>query len=263
MSKIRVSHETPFCLLEESLKFNNYQYCLPHLMESDEVYRNFFLKCKEDGVEIYMDNSLHELGYALDDDILIKWINILEPSTFFIPDAWEDANTSIKNAERWVDIEVPANTTKCAIAQGKSYKEVRKCVNVYQDLGYEKIALSYGASYYNDICKHPNKDFGKAMGRYEVVKKLVKTEIDDDVKIHLLGTSWPAEFGLYYDIEHIESIDTSNPIMAAIDGNSYSSLGLSSKPIANMNKYQDVSIDFIDLDLIEYNVKKFREINRL
>jgi hypothetical protein len=265
MNKIKISHEVPFCLLEESLKFNDMQYCLPHLMEENEAYRNFFLKCKEDGVEIYLDNSLHELGYALEDEILIKWMNILEPSTFFIPDAWEDAETSIVNAKRWASIEVPANTTKCAVVQATNFKGAIDCAFEYLDLGYEKIAFSYGAAYYNNVCPHPNQDFGKAMGRYMVVKKFqdIMTSRAEFTRIHLLGTSWPAEFGMYKNIPSIESIDTSNPIMAAIGELIYSNMGLTSKPVANMNKYQDVDIDFINVDLVEYNVDMFRKINGL
>jgi len=59
---MKVSHEVPLCFLEESLKFNDYDYCLPHLMDQYEEYKNFFLKSKNDGRYIMMDNSLHELG---------------------------------------------------------------------------------------------------------------------------------------------------------------------------------------------------------
>jgi hypothetical protein len=261
MSKIKVSHETPFCLLEKSLEFNDMQYCLPHLMESNEEYRNFFLKCVEDGVEIYLDNSLHELGYALEDDILIKWMNILKPSTFFIPDVWEDSEQSIVNAKRWADIDVPEGVTKCAIVQAKSMGDAQRCVNKYIELGYTKIAFSYGASYYNDICPHPNKDFGKAIGRFILVNSMFYPLISMGISVHLLGTSWPAEFGMYKNNPLIESIDTSNPIMAAIEGQSYGNLGLEKKPVANMNNFQTISKDNLTLEIIEYNVRKFREIN--
>jgi hypothetical protein len=107
MKKPIISHEVPFCLLEESLSFCDYQYALPHLLESNEEYRNHFLKCKEQGIEIYLDNSLHELGYSMNDDILLKWIEILQPTTFFIPDVWEDTSRSIVNARRWANIKVP------------------------------------------------------------------------------------------------------------------------------------------------------------
>jgi hypothetical protein len=44
-----------------------------------------------------------------------------------------------------------------------------ECVQAYRDLGYKKIAFSYGAEYYHEVCPHPNKDLGKAIGRYIVV----------------------------------------------------------------------------------------------
>jgi hypothetical protein len=40
-------------------------------------------------------------------------------------------------------------------------------------------------------------------------------------------------------------------------------MGMVSKPVANMNKYQDISLDFVNEDLVEYNVEMFRTINNL
>ena len=61
---IKVSHEVPRCLLEDSKNFNDYDYCLPHLLDEDDQYREFFYQAKEEGRYIIMDNSLHELGKA-------------------------------------------------------------------------------------------------------------------------------------------------------------------------------------------------------
>jgi hypothetical protein len=217
MRKILISHEVPFCLLEQSKKFNDYQYALVHLLEENEEYRQYFIQCKNEGIPIYLDNSLHEKGYAIGGEILTKWINILEPECVFIPDVWEDYAASVRNAKQWATVKMPANTTKVAVVQAKSFYEALLCVQAYKDLGYKKIAFSYGASYYNDICPHPNKDLGKAIGRYMVIYELYKqntlTKFD---RVHLLGTASPIEFGMYKNIECIESIDTSSPIMAAI-----------------------------------------------
>jgi hypothetical protein len=68
---------------------------------------------------------------------------------------------------------------------------------------------------------------------------------------------------MYKNIYCIESIDTSNPIMAAIGEMPYTNMGLPSKPLANMNKYQDMSLEFLNEDLVDYNVDMFREINGL
>ena len=264
MKKVKFSHETPFCLLGNSLKFNDYQYCLPHLMEQNEQYREHFMQCKADGIEIYLDNSLHELGASVSDELLTKWVNILEPSTFFVPDAWEDYDTSVVNARRWSNIAVPETTTKCAVIQAKSLHEAMLCVQAYRDLGYKKFAFSYGASYYNELCPALNPDFGKAIGRFIAISRMYEEGIllSRD-RVHLLGTAWPAEFSLYRDMPFIESLDTSNPIMAALDGTIYREHGVSRKPIANMNNYQDMPIDDVAMELVEYNVMKFRSINGL
>lgn len=262
MKKIKVSHEVPFCLLEKSLEFNDYDYCLPHLLDENEEYKNFFYKAKEMGRYIVMDNSLHELGKAYDTDRLLHWIEELEPDEFIVPDVWEDQTASLVNAKYWSQIPLPKNVTKVAVVQAKNYHEAFLCTKIYKELRYNKIAYSYGASYYNDICPHPNKDMGKAIGRFIVINELIKSKLLTDYdRIHLLGTAWPAEFGMYRSFGCIESIDTSNPIMSGIEGQIYSNIGLSSKPKANMNNFQDAKMETINLETILYNVEKFREIN--
>ena len=104
---------------------------------------------------------------------------------------------------------------------------------------------------------------GKALGRVRFVQGLFKLEQLKDVKFHLLGCSIPQEFGWYNNDPRIESIDTSNPIMAALDGTQYSSNGLNYKPNANMNDFFDIKFEEIQYLDILYNTHKFREINNL
>ena len=264
MKKIKVSHEVPFCLLKQSRDFNDYDYCLPHLMDENEEYRNFFYESKKMGRYIVMDNSLHELGEAYNTERLLHWINEIKPNEFIIPDVWEDKDASVRNARQWSTIELPEEVMKVAVVQAKNMHEALLCTVAYKDLGYKKIAYSYGASYYNDICPHPNKDLGKAIGRFIAISSLYEQRILSKFdRVHLLGTASPIEFGMYKNIDCIESIDTSNPIMAAIGGMPYTNMGLYAKPLANMNKYQDISLDHLNEDLVGYNVEMFREINRL
>ncbi len=37
---IKVSHETPLCLLDDSRLFNDYDYCLPHLLDQEQGYQD-------------------------------------------------------------------------------------------------------------------------------------------------------------------------------------------------------------------------------
>ena len=264
MKKVKISHEVPFCLLEKSKEFNDYDYCLPHLMDQNEEYKNFFYESKKQGRYIVMDNSLHELGEAYNTERLMHWIKEIKPDEFIVPDVWENYSESVRNAKLWSQIELPEGVTKVAVVQAKTKHYAALCTQMYKDLGYKKIAYSYGASYYNDICPHPNKDFGKAIGRYMVINDLMKDNIlSPKDRVHLLGTASPIEFGLYKDMECIESIDTSNPVMAGIEQKMYFDLGLPHKTEANMNNFQDIEEKDVNLEFIEYNVRKFREINGL
>lgn len=264
MKKVKISHEVPFCLLEKSREFNDYDYCLPHLMDENEEYRNFFYESKKMGRYIVMDNSLHELGEAYNTARLLLWIDEIKPNEFIVPDVWEDYAASIRNAKQWSKVQLPEGVTKVAVVQAKSIYEAGLCVQAYRDLGYKKIAFSYGAEYYHEMCPHPNKDLGKAIGRYMVISQFMnnKTLLPGD-RVHLLGTASPIEFGMYKNVPCIESIDTSNPIMAAIDAMVYTKMGLDSKPTANMNNFQDIDIDKIDPGSIKHNVEMFRKINGL
>ena len=235
MKKVKISHEVPFCLLTKSREFNDYDYCLPHLMDENEEYRVFFQNSKNIARYIVMDNSLHELGEAYNTERLMHWINEIKPNEFIVP-----------------------------VVQAKSLHEANLCVQAYKDLGYKKIAFSYGASYYNDICPHPNQDLGKAIGRFMVISTMFRDKtITNTDRIHLLGTASPIEFGMYKNMPFIESIDTSNPIMAAIGEMPYTKMGLHLKPMANMNKHQDISKEFVNEDLVDFNVEMFRTINGL
>lgn len=264
MQSIKVNHEVPRSLLSSSYKFNDYDFCLPHLLDQDEEYLQHFLDAKRKGRYIIMDNSLHELGEAYDHKRLLHWVNEIKPNEFIIPDVWEDIVGSIENADTWSEYEFPEGVEKVAVVQAKSLHEAIECTRAYKRLGYKKIAYSYGASYYNDVCPHPNKDLGKALGRIQVINILLKQNVlKENDRIHLLGCSVPQEFGWYEDIKCIESIDTSNPIMATLENVKYTDAGLTKKPKADMNNFFYIESDKIDYNLLDYNLTKFKTINNL
>ena len=259
---MKVSHEVPIAYLEASLEFNNYDYLLPHLYDKHEGYKEFFNT--NSNRYVIMDNSLHELGVPYSKGRMISIIEDIKPNEFIIPDAWEDAIKSMRNAKEWSFIELPKNVTKVAVVQGKSLHEVIKCYQTYKYLGYTKIAFSYGASYYNEVFPHPNKDVGKALGRQLVISKMINMGlIGNSDRIHLLGCSLPQEFLYYKDIKQIESIDTSNPVMAAFDGTIYNHWGLDSKPKTKIDEVMNGEFSSDIYSKIEYNTTQFKRINAL
>jgi hypothetical protein len=256
---MKVSHEVPLCLLEDSLDFNDYDYALVHLLDKDEDYANFFLQAKQQGRYIILDNSLHELGTAYHDSGLIHWVEKLLPNEFIVPDVWQDAVQSIVNARKWAQIELPKEVTKVAVVQAESLTGAMLCYQTYKDLGYKKIAFSYGADYYLEHSSHPNKNIAKSLGRIQVISKMYEVgAILKKDRVHLLGCQVPQEFSLYKDMPFIETIDTSNPIMATLDGIKYGRNGLTEKPKANMNDHFYTTD--IDYDLLDWNLKTFKKL---
>lgn len=261
---MKVNHEVPKCLLSSSYYFNDYEFILPHLLDQDEEYLEYFKEAKSKGRYIIMDNSLHELGKAYDHKRLLYWINELKPDEFIVPDVWEDKTQTLVNAKYWSQFNYPLNTMLVAVIQAKNYSEAVECYTTLKDLGYNKIAFSYGANWYMDEFPHPNKHIAKALGRVTVITRLYKEGIISKYdRIHLLGCELPQEFNWYKDMPFIESIDTSNPIMAALSNLKYAEYGLLEKPIANMNTHFD--IDFLDINFgwVLNNVNMFRKINGL
>jgi hypothetical protein len=258
----KVSHELPINMLDKSFEINDYEYCLPHLLDQNEAYRKHFEDAKESGSYIIMDNSLHELGKAYDTDRLLHWIDVLEPNEFIVPDVWQDQTATLVNSKHWMSVELPENTTKIAVVQAQSYHEAYECYDILKTQGYEKIAFSYGADWYAEEFPHPNPLVGKMMGRIMTISKMYKSGlINKNDRVHLLGCALPQEFGYYADFPFIESIDTSNPIIHGLQGVKYNSLGLLNKESIKIDQI-DKEIDTDVLYDINHNLIQFKQFVR-
>jgi len=260
---MKVSHEVPRCLLTSSPEFNDYDYALPHLFDQDEEYLQYFMDAKANGRYIIMDNSLHELGEAYNHERLRYWVNVIEPDEFIVPDVWMDCHQTAAQAKYWKQFKYPKKTKLTAVIQGKNKNDAYLCANLLANLGYKKLCVSYGATWYNDFFPHTNADMGKALGRVRFVQGLFKLDQLKDIKFHLLGCSIPQEFGWYDNNPRIESIDTSNPVMAALEEVLYNERGLNVKPKANMNDYFDIDFSKLNYLSVIHNTTKFREINNI
>ena len=233
------------------------------MFDQDEEYLQYFKDAKKAGRYIIMDNSLHELGEAYNHDRLKHWIYELEPNEFIVPDVWMNCAQTAAQAKYWLQFKYPKKTKITAVIQGEDKNQAYLCANLLQNLGYKKLCVSYGATWYNDFFPHTNPDMGKALGRVRFVQGLLNLPQMKDIKFHLLGCSIPQEFGWYDNHPQIESIDTSNPVMAALEGTWYDDNGLGKKPKANMNDYFDIKFSKLDYLNVIHNTNKFREINAI
>ena len=99
---LKISHEVPLCFLKESLKWNDYQYVLPHLIDQYPQYKTHMLEYREKpGSFIICDNGLFEgVDHTIED--LLEKIYLIRPNVFIVPDAWNDSITTIRSAKHWM-----------------------------------------------------------------------------------------------------------------------------------------------------------------
>jgi hypothetical protein len=269
MNSFKVSHEVPLVLLEQNKNWSDYEYILPHLLDQYPEYEYYMREAKAEGRYIIMDNSLHELGTPYNQDRLFYWIEELQPDEFIVPDHWQDMNKTIASAEEWLFYQLDFPNIKfVSVVQANNLEEGLQCFSKLYHIGYNKIAISYGASWYNDLSTHPNPNFAKMLGRVAFVNKISKHHSINtkygDIELHLLGCQLPQEFSYYNHIKAIKTIDTSNPVIAGAEGTQYKFYGLTEKPKTKIDEIMNKPGDFLhNLAYIIENVSLFRKINNI
>lgn len=271
---IKIAHEAPISILEKVAELTDYSYALVHLFEEYPEYYKFFEIQLKNGRRVILDNSIFELGVAFNSNEFAYWIERLQPTEYIIPDVLEDAGQTVDSAARWMQDFKNIPGKKIGVVQGRDFAEIVYCYKQLDKLGVDKIAISFDYSYYLRSLNN-SRDFnqkipdqvklaGWCIGRIDLLQRMVTENIINFNKPHhLLGCSLPQEFA-YYKGEHwnwIETLDTSNPVVAGLQGISYDKFGgLSGKP--SIKLFQLINADPIESDLveIEWNIRKFREI---
>ena len=257
---MKISHELPLSLMQYAYEWNDYDYCLPHLLDQSQQYNLFFQKSKKDKRFIIMDNGLFEGVEHTVDDLLSK-IELLHPNIFIVPDVWNDSITTIRSAKHWIinyskqlkelDVEL------MAVCQGRNIGELISTYQTLVDLGYKHIAFNHSSIAYQELgYEDPLKN--QMYGRMEFIRRLVeKGTIHENYYHHLLGCSLPQEFMVYKDWKFIRSCDTSNPILVGAEGVRYEDNGINFKPKDKLEHYFEKDLD-IQLEDIKFNVQKFK-----
>ena len=258
---MKISHELPLCFMHYSTKWNDYEYCLPHLIDEYDQYRIHFQVARIHKRFIIMDNGLFEGVKHTQKDLLSK-INLVRPNIFIVPDAWNDSTQTIVNAKSWMKnnrAKISDEVELMAVLQGATLAELLTTYQTLVDLGYKHIAFNHSSIAYQDM--YPNIEPLKASmyGRMELIRKLVEMKaIVKSNYHHLLGCSLPQEFMEYKDYKFIKSVDTSNPILVGAEGKRYTDSGLNWKPKEKLEYYFEKDLSGQKEDII-FNVQKFKQ----
>lgn len=217
---MKISHEVPLCMLEDSLDFNDYQYCLPHLIDEYPQYKEHFMNYARNGGFVIMDNGLFE-GVEHTEHDLTQKINLIKPDIFIVPDAWSDSLITYRNAKYWKETLkhfLPKNTELMAVLQFNDYNEAVSSYNRLKDLGYTHIAFNHGSNGYLKMFPHKNKLVSQMMGRILLINKMLDAGVIWETSYHhLLGCSLPEEFSYYQGYDFLKSLDTSHPIILSYE----------------------------------------------
>lgn len=258
---IKIAHEAPISIFKEVQRVTDYDYALVHLFEESDEYWHQFVRAREMGREIILDNSIFELGEAFSTDKFYPWIEKLQPDWYIIPDKLEDAETTVKNVKEWQHI---AGCKAIGVAQGKSYEEMVWCYKEIEPW-VDKVAISFDYSFFVDKELYgdlPTKFHYYMHGRDDLIHRMLNTGVINESKPHhLLGCGLPQEFTSYRGYKWIDSIDTSNPVVAGIKGIQYNGTdGLEDKPSVKLFTLIDSTVDDATLERIKNNISLFRQI---
>jgi hypothetical protein len=282
-----VAHEAPLSLMKSVREKTDYDYCLVHLLDESEEYKDFFFESKKMGRKIILDCSLYELGHAYDWEKYYSWILELGPDEYIIPDVFQDFSANIESFEKFL-VKFDTNCTpgkRIGVIQGKNYQELKDSYE-FMDQHADKIAISFGYDYYwNEALANCDSSIYQAIisapknevkikgvwkpTAYSTFRpKLLKRFIDDGVinfnkPHHLLGCGLPTEFSNYTSelYSFIESIDTSHPVLMGFYNKSYEiTSNLEHKRLEKMVDIFDKNVDDEELNCIINNIEFFKDI---
>jgi hypothetical protein len=267
---IKVSHESPISILQESRSYNDFDYALVHLFEVFPEYYNFFKTARSTyNREVLLDNSIFELGKAFDSEKFYKAALDIQPNMFIVPDVLEDADGTVDSfvafESKTDDIKKSFYTKSIGAVQGKNWKDLVDCYKFMSDSA-DMIAISFDFSYYQITGYGANELEKFCSGRQRFIADLINSNVWNWHKPHhLLGCSLAKEFRYYVDknIYNIVSCDTSNPIVASIFNLKYDAdYGLTNKPTAKLADLITHNITNDQLELVKYNTTMFKKIIR-
>lgn len=264
---MKIAHECPLAIFDKVQAVTDYDYFLVHLYEENEEYLQKAIEAVQKGRHVILDNSVFELESAFDSDRFLYWINKVQPTEYIIPDVLEDSYSTLQRLGEWKTlyeplISYPAKTI--GVVQGRNFDDIVWC---YQNIAplVDKIAISFDYSF---MC--PEKNYTPASrcevfmrGRQHLIKDLLKEGVIDTSKPHhLLGCYSAAEFVAYRDYKWIDTIDTSNPVIAGYFKREYvpvhGGYGLSDKPMQKLHTIMDSYVSDEQLVLIMENIDKFK-----
>ena len=258
---IKRFHEAPLSVFDVVRDLTDGDYFLVHLFEENDDYWSKAVDSVARGRHTILDNSIFELEEAFDSERFLYWVNKMQPTEYIIPDVLEDTAGTCSKLGEWLTIyqpQVTCDAKTIGVVQGRNFKEIAICY-MNMEPYVDKIAISFDYSF---MCPSDTPEDQKLetfmRGRQKLLADLLKEGvINQDMPHHLLGCFLPQEFAAYKDYKWIESLDTSNPVMAGYKGMRYTDKGLKTKPKQKLFTIMNEELTSQQIEDIIYNIDRF------
>jgi hypothetical protein len=235
---------------------SDFMFALLHKAIEDKEYLRRVCEYRANGGTVFLDNSCFELGASLDNHLLNEYFEIIRPDVVVLPDVLGDKEQTFERTTQFLKDYPQVAPYSMAVIQGSSPEELIDCYNMFMslDVRIPWIGIPF---VYSWVERDPR---AQADERIRLMKELNAFFVDTTRNHHLLGTWQAREFSHYREYDWVRSIDTSNPVMAALDGVAYGDLGLESKPKSTFDSTYHMKESDIDMDLLYNNVRQFGRI---
>lgn len=241
---MKIAFINPIHYLE--LQNSDYHLALTHLVLKYPKYAQFYKECREKGDFVILDNSLIELGEAVEIDKVLEAAEIINPNEIVLPDVFlnknETINTVIKTLFELVSKKGTISKYKLqVVCHGKNDKEWKECWDTFSV--YPEIDCIAIPKVTTTIFKG---------GRPEAVRYALENN-PNNKDIHLLGI-WEdvSELKEYTEEERekIRGVDSSIFFHCTVEGQSFEK-GETKKPDYKIDLENKYNFDF---KLLEENI---------
>ena len=232
---MKISHEFPLQFYKNDFaeKYTDYDYCLVHRYLKNDEYKSYFLNAKKKERQIFLDNSLYELGSSFSGDTYANVIKELKPDYYFLPDVFNSYYPNIKSQIDFYEKYKDLPSKPIAIPHGISVSELIEAVrcfgNYFNKAGVEfRIAIPFGSAAFDNTTIVDPWMYKKNEINYDPLRMaynrkrfiwMYSNELSK-YEIHLLGCKNIAEFDIWenaFKKDFIKSIDTSLPVAMTLE----------------------------------------------
>uniref|UniRef100_A0A7C3WM14 Uncharacterized protein n=1 Tax=Dictyoglomus turgidum TaxID=513050 RepID=A0A7C3WM14_9BACT len=258
----------PTSYLEDFATKSKYHLILPHVLQSDSKYYEFYRKRIREKDFVILDNSIFELGTSFDANALLDIAEDLQVSVVVAPEAWEDAAETKKMVLDFIELHSSRNCNIpiLAMAQGKNVDEIIGSFffwNNHSKISYIGLPFSLDFEIEGVSDNIKSQTLKRVLNRWYLVDRINRYIRASSQKIvkptHLMGLSDAVELQRYKGDSYywIHSNDSSSAYIHGKHCIKYTDRGLPCEKILEKVNFSDSTVlNTEQYNCIVYNIEK-------